>query len=155
MNCPVSRVVGNFAFSRRSSHRASCCCQLAPFAPLQSLRYADGIMATRDELKLLIDQLPEGRLEPVMQMLSHHVNLQIPDPEIEARNDEYRERLRVLRNARGNSIWTAFLQLLGRKSISPPDPSILRRSEYRADESTGIFRRQNKTLLLPGGFQRR
>jgi hypothetical protein len=39
-------------------------------------------MATRDELKLLIDQLPAGRLEPVMQMLSHHVNPRIPDPKI-------------------------------------------------------------------------
>ena len=52
------------------------------FAPLQSLRYADGIMATRDELKLLIDQLPEGLLESVMQILSHHINPRIPDPEI-------------------------------------------------------------------------
>lgn len=52
------------------------------FAPLQSLRYADGIMATRDELKLLIDQLPEGRLESVMHILSHRVNPQIADPEI-------------------------------------------------------------------------
>jgi hypothetical protein len=39
-------------------------------------------MAIRDELKLLSDQLPERRLEPVMQMLSHHVNPRIPDPEI-------------------------------------------------------------------------
>jgi hypothetical protein len=47
----------------------------------------------------------------------------------EAGNDKYREWLRVLGNARGHSIGTAFLQLLGRKRISPPDPSILRRSE--------------------------
>jgi|SRR5271163_1548174 len=39
-------------------------------------------MATRDELKLLIDQLPEGRLEPVMQMLSHHVNPRSPHPDM-------------------------------------------------------------------------
>jgi hypothetical protein len=47
----------------------------------------------------------------------------------EAGKGKYREWLRVLGNARGHSIGTAFLQLLGRKRISPPDPSILRRSE--------------------------
>jgi hypothetical protein len=35
----------------------------------------------------------------------------------EAGNDKYREWLRVLGNARGHSIGTAFLQLLGRKGL--------------------------------------
>ena len=46
------------------------------------MRYADAIMPTRDELKLLIDQLPEGPLEPVMQMLQHHVNPPVPNPKV-------------------------------------------------------------------------
>jgi hypothetical protein len=40
-------------------------------------------MATREELKALIDQLPESRLELVRTMLDHHVHPPPPRPEIE------------------------------------------------------------------------
>jgi hypothetical protein len=40
-------------------------------------------MATRDDLKALIDQLPESRLEPVATMLEHHIHPRPPAPEIE------------------------------------------------------------------------
>ena len=51
-------------------------------------------MATRDELKALIDQLPENRLEPVHGMLEFHLNPPAPNPEIERmhrRTIEYRK----------------------------------------------------------------
>lgn len=40
-------------------------------------------MASRDELKALIDQVPEPGLEAVRRMLEHHVNPPPPRPEIE------------------------------------------------------------------------
>jgi len=40
-------------------------------------------MPTRDELKALIDQLPESRLGAVGTLLEHHVKPQPPRPEIE------------------------------------------------------------------------
>jgi DNA-binding transcriptional MerR regulator len=51
---------------------------------------------TRDELKALIDQLPELRLEIVRSMLEHHVHPPQPRPEIEQmqqRSQEYKERV--------------------------------------------------------------
>jgi hypothetical protein len=53
-------------------------------------------MATRDELKALIDQLSESRLEIVRKMLEHHVHPPKPRPEIdemERRSQEYKERV--------------------------------------------------------------
>ena len=53
-------------------------------------------MVTRDELKALIDQLPEPRLEIVRNMLEHHVHPPQPQPEIEQmqrRSQEYKERV--------------------------------------------------------------
>lgn len=53
-------------------------------------------MATREELKALIDQLPEPRLEAVRKMLEHHVHPPTPRPEIEQmqrRSQEYKERV--------------------------------------------------------------
>jgi hypothetical protein len=40
-------------------------------------------MATREQLKALIDELPEPRLEAVLKMLEHHVHPPPPRPEIE------------------------------------------------------------------------
>lgn len=40
-------------------------------------------MASRDELKSLIDQLPETRLEMVHTLLNHQVNPPAPNPKIE------------------------------------------------------------------------
>jgi hypothetical protein len=51
-------------------------------------------MASRDELKVLIDQLPEPRLEMVRQMLEHHVHPPAPRPEIE----QMQRRSRVYKN---------------------------------------------------------
>lgn len=53
-------------------------------------------MATREELKALIDQLPEPRLEAVRKMLEHHVHPPPPRPEIEQmqqRSQEYKDRV--------------------------------------------------------------
>ena len=50
-------------------------------------------MATREELKALIDQLPESRVESVRRLLEHNVNPRRPDPEMERmhrRSQEYR-----------------------------------------------------------------
>ena len=50
-------------------------------------------MATREELKALIDQLPESRVESVRKLLEHNVNPPRPDPEMERmhrRSQEYR-----------------------------------------------------------------
>ena len=58
--------------------------------------YPFSIMVTRDELKALIDQLPESRLETVRNMLEHNVHPPPPRPEIEQmhrRSEEYRERV--------------------------------------------------------------
>jgi hypothetical protein len=53
-------------------------------------------MATREELKALIDQLPEPRWEMVRRMLEHHVHPPQPKPEIERmlqRSEDYREQV--------------------------------------------------------------
>jgi hypothetical protein len=53
-------------------------------------------MATHDELKALIEQLPEPRLEMVRMMLEHHVHPPQPKPEIERmrqRSEDYREQV--------------------------------------------------------------
>ena len=53
-------------------------------------------MATREELKVLIDQLPEPRLEAVRKMLEHHVHPPLSRPEIkqmQRRSQEYKERV--------------------------------------------------------------
>lgn len=58
--------------------------------------YPLSTVATRDELKALIDQLPEPRLEIVRNMLEHHVHPPQPRPEIEQmqrRSQEYKERV--------------------------------------------------------------
>ena len=47
------------------------------------MSYAVRIMATRDELKSVIDQLPESCLEMVHMMLNHHINPPPPIPEVE------------------------------------------------------------------------
>lgn len=50
-------------------------------------------VATRDELKSLIDQLPESRLQMVRTMLNHQVNPPPPNPDIERmqqRSQNYR-----------------------------------------------------------------
>jgi hypothetical protein len=50
-------------------------------------------MATREELKALIDQLPESRIASVKKLLEHSVNPRRPDPEMERmhqRSQEYR-----------------------------------------------------------------
>jgi len=44
--------------------------------------YPFSTMATREELKVLIDQLPEPRLEAVRKMLEHHVHPPPSRPEI-------------------------------------------------------------------------
>jgi hypothetical protein len=57
-------------------------------------RYPIPVMASRDDLKALIDQLPEPRLEMVRQMLEHHVHPPPPRPEIEhmqRRSREYKK----------------------------------------------------------------
>jgi hypothetical protein len=46
-------------------------------------RYPVPVMASREDLKALIDQLPEPRLEMVRQMLEHHVHPPPPRPEME------------------------------------------------------------------------
>ena len=40
-------------------------------------------MGSREELKVLIDQLPEARLEPVRMMLEHQVHPRPPRPELD------------------------------------------------------------------------
>jgi hypothetical protein len=53
-------------------------------------------MATRKELKALIDELPEPRLEAVLKMLEYHVHPPPPRPEIEQmqrRSREYKGRV--------------------------------------------------------------
>ena len=53
-------------------------------------------MAARDELKALIDQLPEPQLETVRNMLEHQVHPPRPRPEIERmqrRSREYKKRV--------------------------------------------------------------
>lgn len=58
--------------------------------------YPFSIMATRDELKALIDQLPESRLETVRNILEHNVHPPPPRPEIEQmqrRSQEYKQRI--------------------------------------------------------------
>jgi hypothetical protein len=50
-------------------------------------------MGSREELKVLIDQLPEARLEAVRTMLEHQVHPRPPRPEldrIQRRGEEYR-----------------------------------------------------------------
>jgi hypothetical protein len=62
----------------------------------QKTGYPLSIVATRDELKALIDQLPEPRLEIVRNMLEHHVHPPQPRPEIEQmqrRSQVYKERV--------------------------------------------------------------
>jgi hypothetical protein len=54
-------------------------------------RYPVPVMASRDDLKALIDQLPEPRLEMVRQMLEHHVHPPPPRPEIEHMQRRSRE----------------------------------------------------------------
>ena len=49
-------------------------------------------MGSREELKVLIDQLPEARLEPVRMMLEHQVHPRPPRPELDRirrRGEEY------------------------------------------------------------------
>jgi hypothetical protein len=46
-------------------------------------RYPVPVMASRDDLKALIDQLPEPEIEMVRQMLEHHIHPPPPRPEIE------------------------------------------------------------------------
>ena len=51
-------------------------------------------MATREELKALIDQVPDSSLEMIRGMLEHHVHPPEPNPEIERmqrRTNQYRE----------------------------------------------------------------
>jgi hypothetical protein len=58
--------------------------------------YSLSIVATRDELKALIDQLPEARFEIVRNMLEHHIHPPQPRPEVEQmqrRSWEYKERV--------------------------------------------------------------
>jgi hypothetical protein len=53
-------------------------------------------VATRDEIKALIDQLPEARLEIVRTMLEHQVHPPQPRPEFEQMQrlaQEYKERV--------------------------------------------------------------
>ena len=53
-------------------------------------------MISRDELKLLIDRVPEDRVDAVRDMLDFHINPPQPDPEVERmlkRKHEYRERV--------------------------------------------------------------
>lgn len=61
-------------------------------------------MASRDQLKDLIDQLPESRLEAARAMLEHHVQPRPPVPEIELmrrRSQDYKQRvLRQFRESR-------------------------------------------------------
>ena len=47
---------------------------------LEGLRYAAPVMAFRNELKALIDQVPESRLESVRMMLEQHINPPKPHP---------------------------------------------------------------------------
>jgi hypothetical protein len=57
---------------------------------------AGPIMVSRDDLKALIDLLPESRLEMVRTMLDHNVNPPPPKPEIEEmqrRSRNYRSRV--------------------------------------------------------------
>jgi hypothetical protein len=53
-------------------------------------------VATRDELKALIDQLPESRFEIVRKTLEHQIHPPQPRPEIDQmqrRSEEYRKRV--------------------------------------------------------------
>lgn len=53
-------------------------------------------MATRDDLKALIDQLPDSRLEGVRNILEHNVHPPPPRPEIEQmqrRSQDYKRRV--------------------------------------------------------------
>jgi hypothetical protein len=62
----------------------------------QETGYPLSTVATRDELKALIDQLPELRLEIVRNMLEHHVHPPQPRSEIEQmqrRSQVYKERV--------------------------------------------------------------
>lgn len=47
------------------------------------LGYAVRTMASRDELKFLIDQLPETRLEMAHRLLNHQINPPAPNPKFE------------------------------------------------------------------------
>jgi hypothetical protein len=53
-------------------------------------------MPSRDDLKALIDRLPETRLEAVRKILEHHINRPAPNPEIERmqrKSHAYREQV--------------------------------------------------------------
>jgi hypothetical protein len=45
-------------------------------------------MATRDELKTLIDELPDSRLEVVRVMLEHQIRPPASEPEVEPSTEE-------------------------------------------------------------------
>jgi muconolactone delta-isomerase len=53
-------------------------------------------MSSRDNLKALIDQLPETRLEAVRRMLEHHINPLAQHPQVERmqrQSQEYRRQV--------------------------------------------------------------
>jgi hypothetical protein len=53
-------------------------------------------MASRDELKALIDQLPENCLEMVRQMIEHEIHPPAPRPEIERMQQRSRNYRRLV-----------------------------------------------------------
>ena len=53
-------------------------------------------MATREDLKTLIDQLPESRIESVRRLLEHNVNPRRPDPEMERMHRQWQEYRRLV-----------------------------------------------------------
>lgn len=60
------------------------------------LRYAFLIMVTRDELKSLIEKMPEGKLDLVRMNLDNILHLPAPNPMIEKmmrRSEEFRKQL--------------------------------------------------------------
>lgn len=64
--------------------------------PTPQTGYAFSTMATREELKALIDHLPEPRLEAVRKMLEHNIHPPPLRPEIEQmqrRSLEYKDRV--------------------------------------------------------------
>jgi hypothetical protein len=54
-------------------------------------------MASRDELKALIDQVAEPDLETVRMMLEHHIHPSPPNPEIERMHQRSREYSSIVR----------------------------------------------------------
>jgi len=78
----LSRMPGSLAGVRHMARKERAGSNVIGLYAIMSI-IMENPMATRDELKSLIDQLPESRLEMVREMLNHQINPLLPNPDIE------------------------------------------------------------------------